>query len=135
MIKEYSLKRDGDYSLRLHFKVKEFACKDGSDKILIDLDGMTRLENLRVELNRPIIVNSGYRTESYNKSINGAPNSYHCKGQAFDITANGISMVKLALYASRVGFNGIIIYKDFVHVDTRDNIYYEIKYNYPYILL
>ena len=34
-VKTYSLKSDGDKQLSPHFKVKEFRCKDGSDKILI----------------------------------------------------------------------------------------------------
>lgn len=37
-IKEYSLKADGSKAVSKNFKVKEFRCKDGSDKILIDVD-------------------------------------------------------------------------------------------------
>lgn len=35
-IKSYSLKLDGNRNLIDNFKVKEFACKDGTDVILID---------------------------------------------------------------------------------------------------
>lgn len=34
----YSLKTDGSKNLSTNFKIKEFACKDGSDTVLIDSD-------------------------------------------------------------------------------------------------
>ena len=37
MIKTYSLKSDGNKNISNNFKVSDFACKDGSYKILIDL--------------------------------------------------------------------------------------------------
>ena len=37
MVKEFSLKKDGELKLSENFKVKEFACRDGSDKLLADL--------------------------------------------------------------------------------------------------
>jgi peptidoglycan hydrolase-like protein with peptidoglycan-binding domain len=37
-IKTFSLKIDGETQLTSNFKVREFACKDGSDKILIDTE-------------------------------------------------------------------------------------------------
>ena len=37
MIKEFSIKTSGDLNLSPNFKVKEFSCKDGSDKVLIDV--------------------------------------------------------------------------------------------------
>ena len=38
MVKTYSLKSDGETLISTNFKVKEFACKDGTDKILIDIE-------------------------------------------------------------------------------------------------
>ena len=46
-VKEYSLKRDGEKSLAPHFKVREFRCQDGSDRILINEQLPTLLEALR----------------------------------------------------------------------------------------
>lgn len=37
-VKTYSLVRDGEKQLTKDFRVREFRCKDGSDKILIDTD-------------------------------------------------------------------------------------------------
>ena len=36
MIKSYMLNTDGNVQLARHFKVKEFACKDGSPVVFID---------------------------------------------------------------------------------------------------
>jgi zinc D-Ala-D-Ala carboxypeptidase len=42
-------------------------------------------EPLRAFLNKPIRVNSGYRSEALNKAIGGSKTSQHCKGEALDI--------------------------------------------------
>lgn len=45
------------------------------------------LQPLRDAYGKPIIVNSGYRSQALNKAIGGAKNSQHMRGQAADITA------------------------------------------------
>lgn len=119
-IKKYSLKQDGDKKLSPHFKVKEFACKDGSDPIIIDDDLIEILESLRLKLGKPIIIMSGYRTYDYNYKIKGAINSYHTKGQAADIVVSGMSPILVGLYAVAMGARGCGIYKNFTHIDCRD---------------
>ena len=68
-----------------HFKATEFQCKDKTDGILIAIELIETLEKIRNHFNAPVIINSGYRTPSWNNKVNGAPNSYHCKGMAADI--------------------------------------------------
>ena len=90
-VKTYSLKADGDKNLSEHFRVREFRCKDGSDKILIDTNLVKTLEKLRAKLGEKlggevkININSGYRTKAHNKKIGGSTTSKHCKGKAADI--------------------------------------------------
>lgn len=85
-VKTYSLKKDGEKFLSAHFQVKEFRCKDGSDKILINTDLIDILEKLRAYLNcKSITINSGYRTPSYCVKIGSFKNSQHTKGNAADI--------------------------------------------------
>lgn len=43
------------------------------------------LEPLRIELGKPIIINSGYRNKEVNLAVGGVSNSYHTKGLACDI--------------------------------------------------
>lgn len=45
------------------------------------------LDPVRIEYNRGIKVNSGYRSKEVNKAVKGAANSQHLTGQAADITA------------------------------------------------
>ena len=127
MIKEYSLKRDGELNLSKNFKVKEFACKDGSDKILIDLDVIPKIQALRDYTGLPITIISGYRTESYNEKCGGAKSSYHLQGMAVDLYCKGLKTMILALWAEFNGLGGVGVYLDrdleFVHLDVRPNKY------------
>lgn len=125
MIKEFSLKRDGNTKLSEHFTIKEFACKDGSDKILIDTNLIPILEAIREYFNSPVYIMSGYRTEEYNRKVSNTKESQHCKGTAVDIRVAGVSPVAVALYFEYVLLKdkgGIGLYKgqNFTHIDTRD---------------
>lgn len=105
-----------------HFRVKEFACKDGSTITFIDDYMVTILELLRKELgNKPIIITSGYRTPTHNAKVGGAKYSYHMRGMAVDIRVNGISTKEVAKALDKiVGNCGIIVYESWVHFDVRD---------------
>jgi uncharacterized protein YcbK (DUF882 family) len=71
------------------------------------------------QINRPIILTSGYRTEHTNNSIEGAAfNSMHLYGKAADIKIEGIPSDYLARLLRMCGGAGIGIYSSFVHVDT-----------------
>lgn len=63
-----------------------------------------------------VTINSAYRTLEYNAKIGGATNSYHCRGQAFDIVVKGHTPAEGARYAQTLGILGIIQYDGFVHV-------------------
>lgn len=125
-IEEYSLKEDGEKQVSKNFKVKEFRCKDGSDKILIDANFVSdKLQAIRNHFDAPVTINSAYRTPSYNASLPGAAkNSYHMKGQAFDIVVKGKTPVEVARCAQALGISGIIQYNTFVHVDSRAGRYW-----------
>lgn len=120
-VKTYSLKKDGNKKLSTNFKVREFACKDGSDKVLIDTDLVTLLQKIRDYFKKPVRINSGYRTKNHNKKVGGTTNSYHLVGMASDIRIDGVNPILVALYAERLNAGGIGVYSNFVHVDTRKN--------------
>ena len=46
-IKSYSLAKDGEKKLSANFRVREFACKDGSDPIMIDEELVVVLQRIR----------------------------------------------------------------------------------------
>lgn len=121
MVKTYSVKTNGSTKLSANFTVKEFACKDGSDKILIDTDLVEILQKIREHFGKPITINSAYRNATYNKKIGGVSNSQHVKGTAADIVVSGIAPSEVVKYAEYIMPNkgGIGLYSSFVHVDVR----------------
>lgn len=107
-----------------HFKAQEFQCKDKTDGILIATELIDTLEKIRNYFNAPVIINSGYRTPSWNSKVNGASNSYHCKGMAADIVVKGHSSKEVAKYADSImEQGGVIRYTNFTHVDVREERY------------
>lgn len=71
------------------------------------------------QINKPIILTSGYRTEHTNSMTEGAAlNSMHMYGKAADIHMEGIPVDYLARLLRLCGGAGIGIYSSFVHVDT-----------------
>ena len=123
-VRTYSLKKNGKENITDNFKVREFACKDGSNTILIDDKLAVLLQNIREHFGKPVIINSAYRTEEHNENVGGAANSYHLYGKAADIQIKGVSPEEIAQYAESLGVKGIGLYGTFVHVDTRTSKYY-----------
>lgn len=120
-IKSYLINTDGNVQLARYFKVREFACKDGSPVVFIDDYLCTILDILRQKLGKPVIITSGYRTPAWNEKCGGAKHSYHMRGMAADIRVNGMSAKQLAneLNAIVPDECGIIVYKSWVHFDVR----------------
>lgn len=129
-MEKYSLAKDGETRVSPNFKVKEFKCKDGSDEILLDSSFViSKLQAIRDHFGKPITINSAYRTISYNKKIGGAKNSYHTKGRAFDIVVKETPLDEVCKFAQSIGVKGIIRYNTFVHIDSRDSVYYALNNN------
>ena len=120
MIKAYTTEQNNE-KVGPHFKVKEFACKDGSTITFIDDYMVTILELLRRKLGKPIIITSGYRTPQHNAKVGGAKYSYHMRGMAVDIRVDGIPAKEVAKSLDKIiGGGGIIVYNSWVHFDVRD---------------
>ena len=108
-----------------HFKVTEFACNDGSDKILIDDKLVELLEFIRCYFNVPVTITSAYRTAAYNKKVGGRNDSQHLKGTAADIIVSGVKpdevVTAAELFLGNSGGIGLYSISGFTHVDTRAN--------------
>lgn len=109
-----------------HFKLSEFKCKDGTvvpEKYYANCQKlMNLLEEIRTACgNRAVTVNSGYRTESYNKKVDGARQSQHLYAAAADIKVSGKSAAEVyKLCDTLVGSRGGVgKYSTFTHVDVR----------------
>ena len=120
-IKAYSKAKDGNTKLSANFKVKEFACTDGTDPIFIDTDLVDILQKIRSHFGKAVTITSAYRTPTRNKAVGGETYSQHLYGKAADIKVNGVSPKTVAAYAEKLmpKKGGIGIYSTFTHIDTR----------------
>ena len=101
-----------------NFTAQEFACKCCGE-MMIDQRLIGKLELLRAEFGKPIIITSGYRCPKYNKEVGGAVRSQHLSGKAVDVKVRGISPTKVAKSAKKVGFSFVKVYSSWTHIDVR----------------
>ena len=121
-INAYSKSKDGNKKLSTNFKVREFACSDGSDPVFVAPELVTILQKIRTHFGKPVTINSAYRTPTKNKAVGGATYSQHCYGTAADIQVSGVTPKVVAAYAETLMPNkgGIGVYSTFTHVDCRE---------------
>ena len=121
VIHAYSKEKNGNDKLSENFKVREFASTDGADPIFISPQLIMVLQRIRSHFNKPITINSGYRTHARNKAVNGAKFSQHLYGTAADIVVSGVSPIEVAKFAETLIPNtgGIGTYSTFTHIDVR----------------
>ena len=121
IVHPYSKEKDGNTNLSANFKVKEFACKDGSDVVFISPELVEILQKIRTHFAKAVVINSGYRTPTHNKKEGGAAYSQHLYGTAADIRISGVNPKDIASYVETLMPNtgGIGIYSTFVHIDVR----------------
>ena len=130
-ITTFSLSKDGEVELTPNFKVREFACKDGSDAILIDVDFIQdKLQKIREHFNNPTTIVSAYRTLSYNRKKGSKDGSYHIGKGAIDFSIKGIAPKDIAKYCEELGIKCIILYKSWVHIDPRTKEWWALGSNY-----
>ena len=106
----------------IHFKESEFACKHcGEVKVSSEL--LAVLELVRYHYNSPVIVTSGYRCETHNKNVGGAPKSKHVEGIAADIKVKGFEPDEVYHFLCETfpESYGIGLYDNWVHLDVRPN--------------
>ena len=120
-IKAYSKKKDGNKKVSTNFRVKEFACTDGSDPIFVDTELVNVLQKIRTHFGKSVTITSAYRTPTKNKACGGQTYSQHLYGKAADIKVKGVTPKKVAAYAEKLLPNkgGIGVYSTFTHIDVR----------------
>jgi len=83
------------------------------------LYGIQQWDLLLTHQEKPVMINSGYRTLEHNAHLEGAArNSMHLYGRAADIHIDGRSPDEIARMAGFFGFGGVGLYPTFTHVDT-----------------
>lgn len=105
-----------------YFTVNELECR-GTGECHMQEDFMSMLVNIRREIDRPLIVSSGYRSPAHNARIGGASNSPHIHGRAVDIVCMGTVAYNLICISLKHGMTGIGVSQKgpaenrFIHID------------------
>lgn len=120
---------NSNYNVSKHFKINEFACKNGErvpPHYLINVLNLAKqLEIIRTHLGSPIVINSAYRTIDYNKKVGGAVASQHLTASAVDIVVKGctphyvFTTIRSLMRSGTIAGGCVILYKNFVHYDIR----------------
>jgi uncharacterized protein YcbK (DUF882 family) len=115
--------------LTKNFSLAEFESKDGAkmpEEVFHNIQKLAnQLQTLRNHLNRPITINSGYRSPEHNKAVGGTILSQHTRGKAADIVVSGLSTKRVAEAIEMLIKNGDMlqgglgVYKNFIHYDIR----------------
>lgn len=120
----FSNSADGEMYIAPNFQVKEFACNDGSDVVIIHPYIPHICQIVRNKFDMPFKPNSAYRTITHNKAEGGATNSNHIYGRAVDIPAkNGVTPKQLYDYVNILfgDWGELGIYSWGIHVGIQDN--------------
>lgn len=123
-VREFSLSRDGNKLVRPdcpNFYVREFACKDGTDKILVCLTNVKNLQKARDRRKLPMHINSGYRTATHNAAQGGETNSLHLFGYAADYYFDGVNPAEEYAVQNSSHHGGVGKYASFTHLDSGRN--------------
>ena len=115
--------------LTANFSKIEFDCNDGSempDEVLENVKELAQnLQIIRDTIGKPININSGYRSPSYNKKVGGASKSQHLTGKAGDLRVSGMTPKNLhkvildLIKQGKICEGGVGLYSTFVHYDIR----------------
>jgi len=102
-----------------YFNYSEFDSPDvqGSGQ-LMDKTLLEMLDEVRDKFDKPIHINSGFRTPAHNEAVGGKENSSHLKGLAVDIACKkSTDRFDLINCLLDVGFSRIGVAKTFIHAD------------------
>ena len=103
-----------------YFKISEFDCQEtGHNKMSPEF--LNRIDELRAACGFPFVITSGYRAVTHSAEAAKEKPGMHTEGIAADVSVtNGVQRRKIVAEAIKLGFKGIGVAKDFVHVDIRE---------------
>jgi uncharacterized protein YcbK (DUF882 family) len=112
-----------------NFSKEEFRSKDGSHfpyEVKQNLQVLAeQLEILRQHLQKPITINSGYRSPKHNQKVKGSKDSQHLLGKAADIVVGGVTpdevadAIEFLIDTKMMKQGGLGRYNSFTHYDIR----------------
>lgn len=120
----YFWKKGVKAKLSENFSTSEFECNgsDAGEQQKISVALINLLEAIRADFQRPLVINSGYRTAEYNARVGGATKSQHVDGTAADIAPlknNPAELLRLLKICQKKDPKGLGSYSSWIHVDVR----------------
>ena len=102
-----------------NFKLEDFDCQEtGENEMYTEF--IERLDGLRSVCGFPFIVTSGYRSPNHSIEAKKEKPGQHAQGIAADIKVVGGAQRRLLVEkALQMGFTGVGVDKNFIHVDVR----------------
>lgn len=102
-----------------YFKLSDFDCQETGENAM-DLEFISRLDDLREACGFPFIITSGYRSPTHSLEAKKSAPGQHAQGIAADIAVTGgAQRWAIVTKAIEQGFTGIGVAKSFIHVDRR----------------
>src|SRR5690554_1140726 len=103
-----------------NFSPDEFRCRHTGLEDM-DPDFMARLQALRDEYGKPMVISSGYRHPSHPVEARKSAPGAHSTGHACDVAVMGGNALELVALAIKHGFTGIGVQQKgtgrFIHLD------------------
>ena len=111
-----------DWSRWPNFSAAEMQCRCGCGACDMSEAFMDALQTLRVTIQRPLVVTSGFRCAAHNEAVGGAPNSYHLSGEAADVFVH--PELGRVIMGEADLFGGIGVGDNFLHLDVGPRRYW-----------
>lgn len=103
-----------------YFKIGDFDCQETGENEMV-AEFIYKLDELREACGFPFYITSGYRSPNHSIEARKAKPGQHAQGIAADIkVGGGVQRRDIVKKAMVMGFGGIGVAKDFVHVDIRE---------------
>jgi uncharacterized protein YcbK (DUF882 family) len=103
-----------------NFTASEFACRH-TGKSGMEAGFMERLQGLRTDFGKPMVISSGYRHDSHPIEAAKLQPGPHTTGRACDVSVHGGDALELIALAVKHGFTGVGVNQKgssrFIHLD------------------
>lgn len=115
-----------------YFKAAEFTrCNPSCDISQMDAAFLDLMDRVRELAGIPLVINSAYRSKSWEMMHGRNGTSAHCKGKALDIRCNtSANRFRIVAAAITAGIKRIGIGKTFVHLDNDGTLPQRVMWDY-----
>lgn len=102
--------------------LEAFQCRCGEcPAVKPDIALTILIQEIEKHFRQEVVISSGYRCEAHNKTIGGAPSSFHRQAKALDFYIPGVALQDIYDWVNNATFRcGLGIYKSHIHVDSRN---------------